>query len=122
MPVKFLFLSGPFNSDDKVHGFDDNILRISKIALQAAERGWGIIVPHKMTAGFQHSSVSDKFWVEMYLEMLSRSADAILMCPGWSSSPGSLKEMERAKAEGIPIFYYEDGIPDTDEVDERQVK
>lgn len=123
MTVKFLFLSGPFNSKDKVHGFDENILRVSKIGLEAAEMGWGILPPHKMTAGYQHSSIPDSFWVEMYLELLSRSADAILMCPGWENSPGSRKELERAEREGIPVYYYElDSIPDVNEVKSRWVK
>jgi len=114
-PRKILYISGPFSSApagyDPLHATEHNINEASRYALMAARRGWVPFCPHKNTAGFQHTDIPYEFWIEACLEFVRRS-DAILMIPGWESSPGAKRECALATLIGKPVYYFMgDGIP-----------
>jgi hypothetical protein len=114
--LKILYISGKFSKipdgdDDHHHGIDQNILDASRYALRAAKYGWAPFTPHKNTAGFQHvKEIPYTFWMDVCLTFVERS-DAILMLPGWESSPGATREHDLACELGIPIYYAENGVP-----------
>lgn len=112
-----LYVSGPFSSDDLIHGVEQNILIASKIALEAWNKGYGVICPHKNTQGFQHTNVPYDIWIQgdlAFIDRLDRSkGDALLMLPGWENSQGALLERNFAFQKGLKIWYYtKDGIPE----------
>ena len=106
-----IYIAGPFDHDDLIHGVPANILNASKIALECWKKGWAVICPHKNTAGFEHVDVPVRVWYHGDLALLSR-CDAILMIPGWERSKGAQDELTFALKNQIRVFYYSFGIPD----------
>lgn len=111
-----LYISGPFSHSDSLHGIDENILKASKIALEAWVSGWAALCPHKNTSGFQHCNEKWETWMDgdisFIRRMSAKEGDAILMIPGWELSEGA--KLERFIAEEIGLSVYEygvDGIP-----------
>lgn len=107
--MKVLYISGPFSTragdSDPYHSFEENIIRASKHALEAAKKGWAPFTPHKNTAGFQHvPEVSSRFWMEVCLEFVRRS-DAILFLPGWSVCKGCREEYNLAASLHLPLYF-----------------
>ena len=112
--MKVLYIAGKFSDKDKLHGIVYNINQASKIALEAWNKGWCVICPHKNTANFQHSEIKDEVWYQGGIELSSR-CDAILAISDCNESKGVYYELEYADNHDIPIHYYFiDGIPDPD--------
>ncbi|MDI6877509.1 MAG: hypothetical protein QMC96_12155 [Methanomicrobiales archaeon] len=69
-----LYISGPFQDADPVHGIERNILKASAAALEAWQKGWVALCPHKNCSGFQHvGDYEADFWIEGDLVLLARS-------------------------------------------------
>ena len=111
---KLLYIAGPFDHADKLHGVEQNILNASRIALEAWEAGWVAVCPHKNTEGFQHVThdvpTRDR-WYRGDLAILYR-CDGILLLPGWEEIPGSASECLYAIKNKIPVYDYKKrGMP-----------
>jgi hypothetical protein len=104
-----LYISGPFSAKDPIHGIEQNILTASKYALEAWEKGWGVICPHKNTQGFQHTNLPYDVWIQGDLAIIDRMSrekgDALFMLPGWQDSQGAVLERNFAFQKGLKIFY-----------------
>ena len=113
MPI--LYISGPFSSNDNLHGVEQNILTASKYALKAWKKGWAAICPHKNTSGYQHIDLPYEIWINGDLAFIDRldvkKGDALLMLPDWEQSKGAQLEHEFAKQKGLTIYYAKYGIP-----------
>jgi len=116
MPV--LYISGPFSSSDLLHGVERNILTASKYALEAWQKGWSVLCPHKNTSGYQHTYIPYNVWINGDLAFIDRmdanKGDALLMLPGWEHSQGAVLERNFASEKGLKIYYAEYGIPEVE--------
>ena len=85
-----LYISGPFSSPDILHGIEQNILNASMFSLEAWEKGWAAMCPHKNTSGFQHTDIPWSVWMDGDLAFIDRmnpeKGDALFMMPGWETS------------------------------------
>jgi len=111
--MKILYIAGPFSAPegdpDPLHTIEANILAASRIALEAARKGWMPVCPHKNTAGFQHClDIPVSHWYDGDIELMKR-CDAVLLIPGWRESKGAAVERAVAIASGIPFSEYERG-------------
>lgn len=112
--MKVVFVSTPYTAETYSE-IDDNIKKSELISISLINEGWITITPPKNTAHYEmyEPLLDDKgynFWLEFYLEILSR-CDAIFMCKGWKDSNGCKGEHDFAMDKDIFIFYEEDGIP-----------
>ena len=110
--MKLLYIAGPFNHEDTIHGIARNIIAASEVALEAARKGWMPLCPHKNTSDFQHATdIPASFWYEGDIEILKR-CDAVLLIPGWEGSFGAMGEAAAAERFGILVYEYDViGIP-----------
>lgn len=114
--MKLLYISGHYGDHDKIHGVDHNINEASKVALLAWRAGWAVICPHKNTAGFHHADdIAWSTWMAGDIAIL-RHCDAILMLPGWQTSPGSVMEWKIARTAGLKILEFSGSVPKPSEV------
>jgi hypothetical protein len=117
----FIYVSGPFSSDDNIHGVERNILAASEIAATAYQKGWAVHCPHKNNKDFQHlKGLTWKDWMESDFKIVSR-CDALLMIPGWEKSPGARMERQFAQDRGLPVYEFPN-IPDGKEFSARRAE
>ena len=104
--MKVLYIAGPYDHQDPIHGIQENIINASRVALEYWRQGWAVICPHMNTAGFHHvKDIPPETWIQGDLEILAR-CDAILMIPGWTKSSGAKAERDYALEHGIEVLYY----------------
>ncbi len=110
--MKLIYIAGPYTGATP-HDVDRNIINAREMAHEAMKKGWFPITPHMNTAGFERVApeITEKFIVDGYLEILSR-CDAVLMCPNWERSGGSVKEYHYAKEKGINVYESVQNLPD----------
>jgi len=95
-----------------------HIRRAADAGAELLRRGHYPLVPHTMTAMWDHD-YPDIPW-ERYLDLCLRwlvFCHAILLLPGWKRSRGALKELARAKELGLHIFERVEDVPDLREED-----
>jgi hypothetical protein len=104
--MRILYISGPFDDPDPVHGIPRNILQASEAALLAWREGWAALCPHKNCAGFEHAEgIPYETWIKGDLEFLHKS-DAICMVGHWTGSRGACREYRLARSLGLPVYRY----------------
>lgn len=109
MPVAYI--AGPYRGANR-EAVELNIQAARAVGLLAARRGWAPIIPHANTGHLDgaYPSLGDDFWLDATMTLLRRS-DALVLCPGWGGSVGTLDEIEEAKRLGIEIFTTVDQLP-----------
>ena len=114
--MSILYISGKYSSSDNLHGVEQNVLTASKYALEAWEKGWAAICPHKNTQGFQHTDLPWEVWMAGDLAFIDRMSpaegDALFMLPDWEQSKGALLERAYGENKGLKIYYAENGMPE----------
>ena len=115
MTPPILYISGPFNSEDQLHGIEQNILNASKYSLEAWKLEWAVICPHKNTSGFQHVNIPFDVWIQGDLAFIDRmnpdNGDSLLMLPNWGLSMGAKIEREFAIEKGLSVYYSLEMLP-----------
>ena len=106
--MKVAYVAGPYRDARGVWYVGENICRAREIARELWMAGIAAICPHSNTgmmdgAGFQ----TDQVFLTGDLAIMAR-CDAIVMIPGWQSSPGACAELERATELGIEVFIFPD--------------
>lgn len=77
----------------------------------ATHKGWFPVIPHSNTGHLDKKAKRpDEFWLEGTMEMMRR-CDAVLLCPGWTTSSGTKAEIREAQALGIPIYEHYTELP-----------
>jgi len=99
--MKFVYISGPYRANKKI-GVSENIHNARKVGYKVADLGAFPIVPHNMALGFE-DDIHDDFWLDGLLDLVIK-CDAVVMVEGWQQSDGSIKEMEVALRNKIPVF------------------
>ena len=112
--MKIIMISGPYTGDGSTEVIAKNIELAEKFAVALSNRGIGFFCPHSNAAQFhlKGSRADNQFYVDLNLELQERATDAILMLPGWETSPGAKGEYElalvMAKEKEYPIFFPQD--------------
>jgi len=105
-----VYIAGPYRSHTKA-GIDANITVAKKVGALASLKGWSAVIPHANTAHLDEvAQLPDEFWLAATMELLRR-CDAIVLCPGWQRSSGTLAEVAEAERRGMPIYYTESELP-----------
>lgn len=69
------------------------------------------VIPHSNTGHLDDScSLSEQYWLDATMELMRR-CDAVVLCPGWQHSSGTLAEIAEAQRLGITVFYTDSELP-----------
>jgi hypothetical protein len=103
MEKRRVYVAGKLSHDDAV-GYLNNVHRMMETAEEANKAGYSTYVPAiDLLMGI-------KFGYKDYHQYFDNSqpwlmaSDAVLLTPGWESSPGTKREMATARDLNIPIF------------------
>lgn len=110
MGLKVAYIAGPYTGQGGVHDarayleIERNIAQARELAAELVELGLGFFCPHMNSAHFEiiTPNVSPDFWYELDLRFLP-VCDVVVLLPGWERSPGTRREIEKAKGLRIPI-------------------
>lgn len=125
---KWVYIAGTYrgkSSDDmdRFHETCNNVAAARERALLVARLGAYPITPHLLTGLFDfEQGLSDvelarsgrdghRFWLDNCLDLLL-VCDCVLVLPDSENSSGTQKELEIAKARGVPVFYTEQSLTD----------
>lgn len=83
---------------------EKNIRAAEYLSVAVANTSEGFpVCPHTM-GRYLSGAAPDQVWLDGDLEMMRR-CDAVLVCPGYEKSSGTLAEIAEAFQVGIPIYY-----------------
>lgn len=107
--IKVVFIAGPLTTggDGTREYFAKNIQTAEQYTVALANVEIAFFCAHTHTS-FHHekgSKAPEEFYYQLDFEILKRAADAVLAIPGWERSYGAKREVEWAKANGLPVFY-----------------
>lgn len=110
--MRLVYVAGPYRGKTEAE-IALNIASAQQVGKLAADKGWYPAIPHKNTEGFEHLApdLGDAFWLQGTLELMRR-CDAVVLCPGWEFSTGTLGEVEEALALKIPVYKTVRDLPD----------
>ena len=100
--MKKVYVAGKLN-DDAV-GYIKNMHRMIKTARLVRNAGYAVYVP---CVDILEGIVDGNFDYHEYFDNSQPwllSSDAVFLTPGWETSSGTKREIERAKANNIPVF------------------
>jgi len=103
---KLLYIGGPYS----IGNTKENIRRAEMISVNLLRSGFHVITPHKNTAGYEKyedGNLTYETWLKLDLDILSR-CDAIYVMVNSEDSQGVKKEIEFARAMGMPVIYEAD--------------
>lgn len=100
-----VYLAGPYTADTP-EGIAANIAVARKVAIELWEKGFAVICPHLNTAHFEVDCQCEYLdYVNGDLAIVER-VDAVVLLPGWRSSPGARVECDVAHMRGIEVTEY----------------
>ena len=100
-PMNLVYVAGPYRAATEFE-VTQNIRRAESLALKVWLAGAACICPHLNTAHFG-GAAPDEVWLTGELEIVRR-CDAVVLVEGWERSEGVRREVETARAAGIPVF------------------
>ena len=103
--VKLCYIAGPYRAGT-INAVRENIRAAERAAIAAVRLGFYPVSPHACTAFFD-GLAPDKLWLEGGLELLRR-CDAIMLCPGFRDSEGTMAEQAEARAQNKPAYLHHD--------------
>ncbi len=106
-----VFIAGPYSAPTNA-GIEKNIRVAEKVALALAKAEIFFICPHLNSAHFDSKiQTSDSYYYKLYLKILERTADVILVLPGYQRSTGTLNEIKAAR-QADKLVYFINGDPE----------
>lgn len=115
MPKGLYYLAHPYASDPLLNTF-----AVTRIAARLIGKGYHIYSPLTMThhidveLKYMKIDISNEQWVEYDFTILDR-CDAIIMAGSWQLSKGCMREFQRMRDRGKPVYIYN---PLYNEIDE----
>lgn len=106
MKKPVIYIAGAYRGPTESAVFD-NIMRARDHAIHVWQLGAIALCPHlnsMLMGGI--SGVPDQDFLDGDIELLDR-CDALYAIRGWEQSSGAKKEVEFAKANGMPVFFSE---------------
>jgi len=112
---RFAYVFGRY-SGSSPEAIQSNIAAAEAVERCLVEKGWGVICPHKNTAGFERlmPEVPWQWWLAQDLSLVRRldpELDILVGAPGFYGSSGAAVEMELARNIGIRIYTSVDEVP-----------
>lgn len=95
-----VYVAGPFRAPTAWKR-ERNIRRAEEVGFRLAEHGLVPVIPHTMYGHFD-GELTDEFWLGATLSLMER-CDAVVMCPKWEQSVGSVGERARALEMSLPV-------------------
>ncbi|MGB0973245.1 MAG: hypothetical protein ACPGVG_20170, partial [Mycobacterium sp.] len=93
-----VYVAGPFRADDGEQ-LSRHIHTASQVGFAVACAGAVPVIPHTMYRDYDRTLI-DEFWLTATMELM-HTCQALVMCPGWEASAGSVAE--KAEFSG-PVF------------------
>lgn len=95
-----------------LEALNKNVTWANKYAGEMIYKGWIPFVPHNFhyTRFLMDQPLSEDKWTDISMSFLPL-CKAILMTAGWKHSEGSRRELAKAKALGLEVFYSIDSVP-----------
>ena len=104
--MTLLYVAGKYAGD-----IEKNIEIAEKTSIELIKRGFFVITPHKNTSGYGKyegvDGITNETWMEMDFDMISR-CDGLYVMVNYTESEGTLREIQFAKENDIPIIYESD--------------
>ena len=101
--IKRVYVAGKIN--DKAVEYIKNMHNMMMYAEKVRQMGYSVFVPClDVLMGMMFGCYGYKDYFDNNLCWLE-VADIMFVCPGWETSTGTMKEMNRAEELGIPIVY-----------------
>lgn len=105
----FVYLSGPITAK---HGYsvEENVAAAVKVFVRCLQLGIPAFCP-QLTGAFPsaHSDVPYEAWMAYDFAVIDRCTH-VCMLPRWQQSAGAVRELEYARAAGMPIFLSPDDL------------
>lgn len=99
------YTAGPYTDRRGSRYVELNIRAAEEVALKLWGWDYSVICPHTNTRHFDGAH-GYEVWLKGDFEQVRR-CDFIVVLPRWETSSGTKREIEKAKEEGIPVFYWE---------------
>ncbi len=104
--MRIVFIAGPYIGDGSAEAVEKNIRAAERFQVALANARVGFFCSHNHTEHFQQKAKApEAFYHELDFRFLTQLADAVLAVPGWEKSAGASREVEWAKANGLPVFF-----------------
>lgn len=106
-----VYVAGPYSADNVLDVLK-NIGRGEKMCAELFGMGYAPFCPWH-DKSYVTSRYDAEFTVEQFYEYSMawlEVSDCVLLLPGWETSRGTIAEIERAKALGIPIYLSVDDL------------
>lgn len=101
--MKAAYVAGAYRAET-IYEIVQNIRRAEEVALELWRFGYVALCPHLNSALFD-GACDDSVWLAGSLELMRR-CDLVVVIPGYTSSDGSMAEVEEARERGIPVYYW----------------
>lgn len=101
--MRIVYLAGPFRAPTK-WDVEQNVRAAESAALEVARLGFAFVCPHTMTRNFD-GLLTDRYWLEMTLELMRWCDVVFCFSPLWRQSSGTAGEVAEAERLGIPVVY-----------------
>lgn len=98
--MKLVYVAGPFRGANAWE-VELNIRMAERVGMCVAESGDIPVIPHTMYR-FWDGTLNDDFWLACGIRLLDQ-CDALVLCPGWEKSKGTLAEKAHAEKMGLPV-------------------
>lgn len=99
--MKVVYVAGPFRGVD-AWTVERHVRHAEELAYAVAGLGAMPLCPHTNTRFFD-GTMTDEFWLDGTLELMSR-CDAVVLTDDWQSSAGARAEVVKAHQLSIPVF------------------
>lgn len=104
--MKIIFIAGPYFGKGDSDEIEKNIREAEKYQIALANLGVGFFCPHNHTEHFERkANAPEEFYRELDMAFLERTADALLVIPGWETSEGVKAEINWARKNNLKIFF-----------------
>lgn len=100
--IPLVYIAGPYRAEHP-YQIQQNINNAWNTGVEICKLGYYPVVPHLSTMHMEGLGTPE-FFIEATLEVMRR-CDAVLVCPNFEKSKGTLGEIKEANKLGIPVFY-----------------
>lgn len=105
-----MYIAGPLNA--LACDYLKNVHSMIKHADIIRRRGWSVFIPAlDLLCGIYAGDLTYADYFENNLEWLKRS-DCIFLCPGWSDSKGTQKELAMARDMDKVVYFNIEDVPE----------
>lgn len=109
--MKVIYVAGPYRHATRA-GIQLNIQSSMKVGCLVAQKGYSPLIPHMNTAHMDEviRPGDEQFWLDATMELMRR-CDAVVLCPGWQMSSGTIGEIIEAVRLEIPVYESVEVLP-----------